>query len=236
MNNLLQEEALTQLKKLHLLFVEDDIIIRESMGIILKSFFNQVKTCEDGEKALQYFEKNSVDMIITDIRMPKIDGLDLVKTVRKYNRNIPVIIISSFDDSPTLKRAIPLGLVEYLVKPIDMDDLRKALLKSLDSIEKSNLERTFLNPHCYYNHIEKNVYDTEKNETKTLTANEYKFLELLIAKRGTIVTPDDIESIVYNFNMTSQSLKNLLLRLREKIGDKECIQTLRGIGYKLESL
>ena len=110
-------------KKLNILYVEDDITINDSMSKLLKLFFNYVKSTFDGKEALEYYTKNlnSLDLIITDIRMPKMNGVELIKEIRKVNENIPIYISSGefqYEDE-----ILALKVNEWFQKPIRVNEI-----------------------------------------------------------------------------------------------------------------
>ncbi len=97
-----------------------------------------VECVKSGSEALQYIEKNDVDILLTDIRMPAMDGLELIRRVKNSGKNIRFIILSGYDDFEYMKQALKLGIENYLLKPVNRDELSTTLL---DVIEKIKAER-----------------------------------------------------------------------------------------------
>ena len=106
-------------KNIKILYVEDDEIARENGVEYLQNFFEQIYEASDAIKALQLYEKYQPDIIITDIQMPKLNGLEFVKKIRQKDKKTQIIIITAFCDRDYLLKAIELQLVKYLVKPVD---------------------------------------------------------------------------------------------------------------------
>ena len=103
-------------KNIKILYVEDDEIARENGIEYLENFFEQIYEASDAITALQLYEKYQPDIIITDIQMPKLNGLEFVKRIRQKDKKTQIIVITAFCDKDYLLSAIELGLVKYLVK------------------------------------------------------------------------------------------------------------------------
>jgi len=115
------------LKNLTCLYVEDDDFIRESFVLMIKRYFKEVFVAENGKIGLELYQKHNPDIIISDIRMPVMDGIEMAKKIKEINPNAYVIFVTAFSDSEYLKAAIELGVEGYLNKPIDRNLLIKKL-------------------------------------------------------------------------------------------------------------
>ena len=113
------------LKKLNLLYVEDEKNIRETFFQLMKKYFRHVYVAKNGKEGLEVFEshKDEIDIIITDIEMPKKDGLSMIKEIKKIKSDIPTIFTTAFQDTNHLKEAIDIGVDGYIIKPIDINKL-----------------------------------------------------------------------------------------------------------------
>lgn len=219
-------------KDLKVLIAEDDLIASQNLEEFLGDYFRDIIIANDGLEALKLYKEENPDIIITDISMPKLDGLEFVKAIREENREIPVIVTTAFSTNEYLLRAVELGLLKYLIKPINEDDLIQALNLYFEilNIEDKNI----------YN-IEKNItYDllnqtlVKDNEVIKLRTKEILFLELLIRNKNRYVTYIEIENYVWkDMPMSADALKTLVKRLRAIIGN-EHILNLSGTGYKIE--
>ena len=129
------------LKRLTLLYVEDDDIIRNELSQLLANFFSQVLVAKDGKEGLRTFLENqdTIDIILTDINMPLYNGIDMVKKIRNIDSKISVIFATAYSDNEFLLDAIKLRVQEYIIKPIDI----RKLLSFLNDIA-SNLYQEFL--------------------------------------------------------------------------------------------
>ena len=123
--------------KIKLLYIEDDISIREELVDILKRQFPELYVAIDGKDGLSKYHEFNPHIILTDIRMPIMNGLDMIKHIRKENKDIPIIVSSAFNNSEYLLKAIDLGINHYLLKPINI----KKLFSTLESIVERVLRK-----------------------------------------------------------------------------------------------
>lgn len=136
------------LKRLKLLFVEDDAVVREELQQLLSQYFDKVITASDGEEGYsKYLEnKSDIDVILTDINMPNLNGIDMVKKIRKQSSKLPIFLLTAHSDNELLAQAIKLKVQEYIIKPLDvrhllniMNDLANVLYQDF-LIEQQNKE------------------------------------------------------------------------------------------------
>ena len=127
---------------LKLLYVEDSKETRISTLTILEEFFDDIVVAVDGLDGLKKFRNNNIDIIITDINMPNLNGLQMVKKIKKIEKNIPVFIFSAHNETNLFIDAIKLGVEAYLLKPFDIEQFTKALSRCIKNInlKKENLE------------------------------------------------------------------------------------------------
>ena len=130
------------LKTINILYVEDDETVVESFGKILKKVFNDVKTALDGEEGLKLFEQNkdTIDFIISDIRMPKMDGLEMIKQIRKIDKDIPCILTTAHGEFDYFVEADSLGVYRYIQKPVNINELFEAMGDYISGLEVSKTE------------------------------------------------------------------------------------------------
>ncbi|PLX95902.1 MAG: hypothetical protein C0621_02995 [Desulfuromonas sp.] len=118
---------MSDLSHIRLLFVEDDPTLRQEMTALLELFGCDVRVAHDGQHALQRLESEDVDIVLTDIRMPRLDGLGLARQLKKILPDLPVILYSAFTDTPMLLEGIELGVAGFIEKPTDADKLLQTL-------------------------------------------------------------------------------------------------------------
>ncbi|CAM4005283.1 response regulator transcription factor [Arcobacter cloacae] len=219
-------------KNIKILYVEDDEIARENGVEFLENFFEQIYAASDAIVALQLYEKYQPDIIITDIQMPKLNGLEFVKRIREKDKKTQIIIITAFCDKDYLLKAIELQLVKYLVKPVKEKEFEEALFLCVNSLQEDNSNIVKLDENCYFDTFNKNL--VIKDEIIKLRAKEILFLELLIKNKNRYVSYEEIENYVWvDSVMTKDALKTLVKNLKTKI-PKDLILNLTNSGYKID--
>jgi len=133
------KETLKYSKQLKLLYVEDNKDARDMTGMILEDFFDSIIFGVDGKDGYEKFLENKIDFVITDINMPKMNGLDMCKNIQKLDKNIPIIVLSAHNEENFLSQSIDIGVSAYLLKPLDMELLAKYILAVLQK-EQLNTE------------------------------------------------------------------------------------------------
>lgn len=219
------------LKDLSILYVEDEDDIREMLKDVLKDDFKRFVTAKNGEEGLQKFKESKFDIVITDIEMPKMDGLTLAQNIKKISKETPVILLTAYSEKERLFKAIDVGITKYLVKPFTPDKL----LDVICEIAKTHLEfdkKIKLTKNLYYDKRKKEVFDENGNPIN-LTKKELQFLELLLKNRDRVVTIKEIENNIWQDEaFTEAALRALVKRVRQKTS-KDLIKNYPGIGYKL---
>jgi DNA-binding response OmpR family regulator len=219
-------------KNIRILYVEDNSFIREEAVEYLSLLYYHVFEAQDGQEALELYLKLKPDIIITDIEMPVMNGLQLVKAIRHNNKKIPIIITTAFLDVEYLLEAVELNLVKYVVKPLTHQKLDTALalahaclcqeykpstLKLSKSISYDKLNDTLVN-NCQIIH---------------LTHNEKLLFQLLIQNINKIVSYKEIENRIWKYeSLCMDSLRSLLRGLRKKL-ESVYIKNISGVGYTL---
>lgn len=219
-------------KNIKILYVEDDEVARENGIEYLQNFFAQIYEASDAIKALQLYEKYQPDIIITDIQMPKLNGLEFVQRIRQKDKKTKIIIITAFCEKDYLLKAIELGLVKYLVKPVSEKEFEEALLLCVNSLQNNESNIIKLDENSYFDIFNKNLLINE--EIIKLRTKEILFLELLIKNKNRYVSYQEIENYVWSDSvMTKDALKTLVKNLKTKI-PKELILNLTNSGYKID--
>lgn len=124
------------LKTISVLYVEDENDVREFTSKLLSSLLKNVYVAQDGLEGLKIFEehKDDIDLIVSDINMPKMDGLSMCEAIKKINLEIPLVITSAHNDTNFLKRSIEIGVTTYAMKPIDLYQLIESIIKAMEPI------------------------------------------------------------------------------------------------------
>ena len=131
------------LNSISVLYVEDELDVRDFTSKLLKSLVKNIYVAGDGEEGLEVFEanKDSINLIVSDINMPKMDGLEMCSRIKAINEDIPIVITSAHNDPSFLKKAIEVGVSTYAMKPIDLYQLVESMIKAIEpQILKIKLE------------------------------------------------------------------------------------------------
>ncbi len=213
------------------LYAEDEAGIRKHVSDILALFFDHVKAVGDGRAALQELSLSVYDVLIFDICMPHLDGLDVIRQFRKKDKKTPVIILSAHTEHAYLWRAVELKITKYLTKPYDRDSLIGALETSALEIVDNHLTITLKNGCIYDPRVKTACYETQDNK---LSKSESRLFEYFIKRANEVVPFSDISAYMWEFEMPSkEAIKSLVKELRRKMG-KDAINNVYGIGYILE--
>ncbi|AXH16069.1 two-component system response regulator [Malaciobacter mytili LMG 24559] len=228
------KDALTNLT---ILYVEDEEIIKENITKVLKLLCKKCISFSNAHDALEYFKKNSIDIIITDINLPNMDGIDFVRQLRDIDEKVPIIFLTAYLETDYLLEGIRNRIIDYLNKPVDFEVLLNSLLKATKDILDNGRYKIKLKNSLEYDVLNKKLLDLTKGEYIKLTSNESKLFDLLIKNRHRVVKIDEIKDTIWqdSYEATESALKNLLNKLRNKIG-KESILNISKVGYKIEVL
>ncbi|RXJ93416.1 hypothetical protein CRV00_11580 [Malaciobacter molluscorum] len=113
------------------LYVEDDLMTSEEITYFLSKYVKKVIIAKDGEEGLRLFKEHSIDIVITDIQMPKMNGLDMSEKILDISPSVPIVLTTAFTEASYLVRAIELGIDKYLLKPVNLNEILAIIKKSL---------------------------------------------------------------------------------------------------------
>ena len=219
------------LQKLTILIVEDENEIRKLMEEVMKSVFFEVYSAKNGDEGIKKFKKFAPDLIVTDIAMPIMDGLDMAKMINEISPTTPIIALSAFSDKEKLLKAIEVGVDKYILKPVDMDEL----LLAIENIARSkfkNMNIIKITDELQYNPASKQLLCN--NQEILLTKKEFSFIALLINKMGNLASLDEIKKNVWSDeSVNDTAIRTFVKRVRDKIG-QDVIKNIPGLGYKIE--
>lgn len=217
-----------------ILIVEDDRNIRLLTSARLKPHYAILTAC-DGEEALDIFYKQHVDLIVADIMMPHMDGYELVKCLREYRQNVPVIFLtakSAFEDK---RKGFASGIDDYMTKPVNYEELLwriEALLRRANINADRQIKIGAVT-------VDATNYTVSRNSERIeLPKKEFELLFKLLSYPGMIFTKDQLLEDIWGMETDSSdsTIKTHINRLRNRFGDWEEFEivTIRGLGYKLE--
>jgi len=218
------------LKKYTILFAEDDATMRQATADILRVFFREVYVAKDGKEALECYEDEKPDIILSDIKMPFMDGLMLSQNIRQSNFTIPIILLTSYSDQKTLLEAANASIDGYILKPISLEAMLETFARIIPKIAPKKELISFANG-LLYNTSSEELY--KNGAVISLGVKEQKFLHLFIAHKEAVVHKEEIISAIWGIEeITESALKGLLNRLRAKLGD-DAIISVKGSGWRL---
>ena len=215
------------LKELKVLFVEDEkrvsTLFKNAIGKNFKKFY----VAEDGVEGFKKFEKLYPDIVITDINMPTLSGLEMAKKIRILNKDIPIIILSAYSETDKFLKAIDIGVVKYFIKPYDPDEL----LDYINSIEDKFVDKKILLKDGFtFNLSSRNLYRNYKYIS--LSQRENEFIQLLLKNRETLVDNQTLKEKLWDDDVSDERLRTFIRRFKEKTS-KNLILNVKGQGYKL---
>lgn len=232
----------TYKKNLNILYIEDDILATARLKNILNKFFNKIIIASNGEDAFELLKTSpKIDLIISDINMPKMDGLEFLEKLRYIDSKIPFIFVTARDEPDKMLRAIQLDIDNYILKPINLQNLLAVIDKIVEKLYKEYL---LLEKNSHIQ-IEENLFWNRNNKTLVfdnqiikLTKKELQFLEILMADENKIHKIEDIISVLWEDEFLGKdyisNLKNIISRLRNKVPALK-IENLYGMGYKIKT-
>ena len=217
----------------HVLVVEDDVRLNQIVCSSLKDAGYAAHACHSAQQALETLAEGGIDVIVSDIMMPGVDGFELVTRVRELNRHIPILLMTARDDLPAKKRAFRSGIDDYMVKPIDVDEL---LLRIEALLRRARIEaeKRLI--------VGSTVMDAEEmsayvgGEEIPLTVREFNILyKMLSYPRRTFSRAQLMDEFWAGDSTASlRAVDVYITRLRDKFSACQDfrIVTVHGLGYK----
>ncbi|MCF6309187.1 MAG: response regulator [Sulfurimonas sp.] len=125
-------------KDIRILYVEDNTDARDTMVVMLKNFFSAITVGVDGEDGLAKFNDSTIDLILTDINMPKMNGIEMINEIRKVSQKIPILILTATNHADISAKTENFAISGYLLKPIDISQLVETLFNTVKQITLNN--------------------------------------------------------------------------------------------------
>ncbi len=222
-----------------ILLVEDDAYLAEALAEALTDQRYAVDIATDGEAAWDQVKTLSYDLILLDVMLPKLDGIHLCQRLRAHNYSVPIMMITALDTSTNKVVGLDAGADDYMVKPLDLEELLariRALLRRGGASSPPTLKwgELRLNPATYevsYN-----------GEILRLTSKEYSLLELLLRNERRILSRSVIIEHIWSLENPPEEdtvkahIKSLRKKLRAVKAPDDFIETVHGLGYRLKQL
>ena len=215
------------------LVVDDEKLIVKGLKFSLEQDGMQVECAYDGEEALECARKNSYDMILLDIMLPKMDGMEVCQQIREFS-DVPIIMLTAKGEEQDELHGFDLGVDEYISKPFSPKILVArvgAVLKRSNQVKASKLE-------CGGIVIDKAAHQvTIDGKEIELSFKEFELLTYFMENRGLALSREKILNNVWNYDYfgDARTIDTHVKKLRSKMGEKgEYIHTIWGMGYKFE--
>jgi two-component system, OmpR family, alkaline phosphatase synthesis response regulator PhoP len=228
-------------KEVSILLVEDEENFHAALKLNLELEGYQVVSAMDGAAAIKELQNQYFDVMILDIMLPEIDGIEVLETIRVQNNGIPVLILSAKNTSADRVMGLKKGADDYLTKPFNLEELllrvQKLIEKNKKLIDKTGIDQVY--------GFGKNKIDFKAQEavTKTgervqLSKKETMLLKLLIESKNEVVPREKILQTVWGYNVypTTRTIDNFILNFRkyfeEDSRNPQYFHSVRGVGYK----
>ena len=216
--------------------MEDEKILNQTLTERLTKIGYNVDNCFDGEDALYYIENTQYDGIILDVMMPKINGFDVLRTIRNKKILTPVLMLTAKDSDEDIITGLDIGANDYLTKPFSFDVLCariRAMLRVKENITGAVLEIGDLSVDTTTRVVKR------QGKAIELSSKEYSVLEYLMRNKGIIVSKEKIEENIWNYEYEGSSdvIKVYIHHLRKKIDenyDKKLLHTIKNVGYVIK--
>ena len=218
-----------------ILVCEDDFAIKTMISTKLKQENYSVHTVQNGQEALKLMEKQQIDLVISDIMMPEMDGYEFVQTLRETKYTLPILMITAKSQLESLEAAFKLGVDDYMVKPLRLEEL---VLRVKALLRRSQLEAdkvlTFTHTRLDYNAL--TMTDLTTGEQVQIPPKEFFLLYKLLSHPEKIFTRLDLLDDIWGMeeDYDERLVDACIKRLRQKLKANEDfdIITVRGLGYK----
>lgn len=216
------------LENLKVLFVEDEESIRTNIKEAIGEEFASFEMACDGMEGFSKYKDLNPDIIITDISMPNLDGLEMTNKIRKISSTVPIIILSAFSEKEKLFQAIDMSVSKYIVKPIDIDELLEVISDITSKMDK--VQNIQLSMGYTYNFSRKELF--LDGQFILLTKKESLFIDILVQTKETYTPNEDLYKYVWDNKTTGTTVRTFVQRLRNKTS-KDFIVNVSGLGYKI---
>lgn len=216
-----------------ILVAEDDIALNRLICKVLEKDGHFVVSKKDGDEALKVLDEMHIDLIVTDVMMPKVDGYELVENIRSFNKTIPVLFVTAKGAFNDKLRGFNLGADDYMVKPIDINELILRVNALLRRSKIANEKRIVIGDTV----LDSEAYSvTTEGETVTLPQKEFLLLFKLLSYPDRVFTRFEIMEEIWGYESESdeKTINVHISKLRNRYEHNKdfSIETVRGIGYK----
>ncbi len=240
------EQGIVTGRRRRILVVEDDSSISLGLSMNLEAEGYEVSVAEDGELGLARGLEDEFDLIILDVMLPKLNGLEVLRTLRQRGHTVPIIILSARGAEMDKVIGLELGAEDYITKPFGLAELMarvKAVLRrnailQVPEVDEPEEDDTVIASDLEISHASRQVL--RDGLPVVLTATEFDVLWCLVKAEGKVLSRDEIRAYVWGpaHHGTVRTIDNFILQLRNKLEgepqDPKHIVTVRGVGYRFK--
>lgn len=214
---------------MRVLLVEDDPMIAQGLQTALRQVGFTVDWMRDGQSAAAALKTSAVDLVLLDLGLPKRDGIEVLRDLRRRGDATPVIIVTARDEIPDRVAGLNAGADDYIVKPFDLDEViarMHSVLRRVAGRGDSAIRHRDLRLDPLTHTVQRN------GALVSLSAHEYSVLEALLQRPGAVLSRTQLEDRLYGWDaqIGSNAIEVYIHGLRRKLGS-DAIRTLRGVGY-----
>ncbi|MFA9238968.1 MAG: response regulator [Candidatus Paceibacteria bacterium] len=222
-------------KNLNILYIEDNISVQKQTTKMLESFFNKIYLANNRKEALELFEKeNLYNLVIADIEMPLLDGISFIEAIRKYNKKIPIIVLSAHDNKNYFLKTIKAGIDGYILKPYTLEQIVQTLEYIIDKYDMQKIFENLIKLEFNFTWDRYKCQLYKDDFQIKLSKNETKLFELFIETNSMIKTYAEIEYCLFDdCNDNTKKIRNLIRRLKIKL-NYDLFDTIYSYGYSLK--
>ncbi len=216
---------------MRILLVEDDPQLGDGLTIGLRQAGFAVDWLKDGNSADQALQSETFDFVVLDLGLPRLSGMDVLTRARRRSQNMPILILTARDATGEKVAGLDAGADDYLVKPIDLDELT-ARIRALTRRSAGRAEPLLIHGELALDPAAHTV--TQAGLVVELSSREFSLLQQLLENAGRVLTRTQLEQSIYGWRdePDSNALEVHIHHLRKKLGS-ELIRTLRGVGYTI---
>jgi two-component system KDP operon response regulator KdpE len=219
----------------HILIVDDEIPIRRFLRTSLSAQGFQVLEAEDGKSALDLLRRHQIDLLILDLGLPDMDGLEIIGRLRQSRSTVPILVLSSRGDEEGKVNALDMGADDYVTKPFGMDELLARVRAALRHKIQSEGDTPVFHSGDLEVDLVRRLVTVRGKEVK-FSPREYELLRLLVLNAGKVMTHKALLKEVWGTETDVQYLRIYIRALRHKIEPDperpEYIRTEQGVGYR----
>lgn len=218
---------------MRLLLIEDDRALAHGIRVALAGEGYTLDWLGDGASGLHAMRSETFDLLVLDLGLPRLDGIELLRLIRAEKRDVPVLVLTARDGVAERIAALDEGADDYLIKPFDVDEL-KARIRALLRRSQGRAQPLIEHAGVSLDPLSQRV--RHQGEEIVLTAMEYQLLHQLMVHPGKVVTRERLSTTLYGWQDKAESntLEVLIHNLRRKLSP-HLIRTVRGIGYLIEA-